>query len=182
MKFSELSLSNAFRIETEPLLDSRGYFNRVFCAEEFSKHNLPTFWPQCNNSFTSCAGTIRGLHFQLAPEAETKLIKCTNGIVLDVIVDLREDSPTFGNWHAEKLDSAKHNMICIPGGFAHGFQTLTANVEMLYFHSSPYQPEYEGGLRWNDKNLNIKWPLALTKISSKDAELPFLSQLKQFKR
>lgn len=182
MKFSELGLANAFSIETKPLSDSRGYFNRVFCAEEFSKYNLPTFWPQCNNSFTRCAGTIRGLHFQLAPKEETKLIKCTNGVVFDVIVDLRADSPTFGNWHAEKLDAAKHNMICIPGGFAHGFQALTANAEMLYFHSSPYQPEYEGGVRWDDKSLNIKWPLALTKISDRDAKLPFLSQLKQTKK
>lgn len=182
MKFSELGLANAFSIETKPLSDSRGYFNRVFCAEEFSKYNLPTFWPQCNYSFTRYAGTIRGLHFQFAPEEETKLIKCTNGIVFDVIVDLRAGSPTFGNWHAEKLDSAKHNMICIPGGFAHGFQALTANAEMLYFHSSPYQPEYEGGVRWDDKSLNIKWPLALTKISDRDAKLPFLSQLKQTKK
>ena len=118
-------------------------------------------------------------HFQFPPNAETKLIKCISGVVFDVIVDLREGSPTFGQWHAEKLDGSKQTMICIPAGFAHGFQTLTPNVEMLYFHSTPYRPEYEGGLRWNDETLKINWPLELTKISARDAQLPFLSEIRQ---
>ena len=180
MKFSELMFSNAFRIEAEPLHDSRGFFSRMFCSQEFSRHNLPTDWQQCNNSFTSLPGTIRGLHFQFSPKAETKLIKCLSGAVFDVIVDLRKSSPTFGQWYAERLESSKQNMICIPSGFAHGFQTLTPNVEMLYFHSSPYQPKYEGGLRWNDKNLKINWPLALTKISERDEKLPFLVEIENF--
>ena len=121
MKFFELSLENAFRIETEPLQDTRGFFNRLFCAEEFSRNNLPTFWPQFNSSFTSCSGTIRGLHFQFPPDAETKLIKCINGVVFDVIVDLREDSHLC-SIACRKLGCSKHSMICIPAGFAHGFR------------------------------------------------------------
>lgn len=180
MNFFELPLSNAYKIEIDQLSDHRGFFSRLFCAEKFAEIGLPTSWPQCNNSFTRHKGTIRGLHFQYPPKAETKLVRCINGVVFDVIVDLRINSSTFGQWHAELLDSNQRSMICVPNGFAHGFQALTPNAELLYFVSCPYSPKHEGGLNWADPSLSIKWPLELAKISSRDSKLPTLTEIKHF--
>lgn len=177
MKFKALSLSGAFKIELEKHGDSRGFFARLYCNEEFSARGLETCWSQCNMSFSASRGTIRGLHFQRPPAAETKLIRCTAGAVFDVIVDLRLGSPTYGQWCGERLDQHDRAMIYVPEGFAHGFQTLSDNVEMLYFHSHPYSAKDEGGLRWNDHNLGINWPLSVSDMSSRDINFPILNEL-----
>lgn len=177
MKFVPLPLEGARRVELEPRGDSRGFFARLFCADEFAAHGLETRWVQCNTSLSAAAGTIRGLHFQRPPMAEVKLVRCLRGAIWDVIVDLRQGSPTFGRWHGERLDDQNRSMIYVPQGFAHGFQTLTDGVEMLYFHAEAYSSAHEGGLRWNDPTVGIKWPLELTEQSARDAEFPGLDDL-----
>lgn len=177
MRFTELPLAGAYRVELEPRGDARGFFARLFCAEEFAAHGLATGWVQCNTSFTAAQGTVRGLHFQRPPMAETKLLRCIRGAIFDVIVDLRAGSPTFGKWHGERLDEANRTMICVPEGFAHGFQTLTPDVEMLYFHSAPYSAAHEGGLRWDDARVAVNWPLGVTEMSARDAAFPGLEAL-----
>jgi dTDP-4-dehydrorhamnose 3,5-epimerase len=177
VRFTELPLAGAFRVELEPRGDARGFFARLFCAEEFAAHGLATDWVQCNTSFTALQGTLRGLHFQRPPMAETKLLRCIRGAIFDVIVDLRAGSPTFGRWHGERLDDQNRTMICVPEGFAHGFQTLTPDVEMLYFHSAPYSAAHEGGLRWDDARVAVDWPLGVTEVSARDAAFPMLDML-----
>lgn len=177
MRFTELPLAGAYRVELEPRGDARGFFARLFCADEFAAHGLATAWVQCNTSFTAEQGTLRGLHFQRPPMAETKLLRCIRGAIFDVIVDLRAGSPTFGRWHGERLDDQNRRMICVPEGFAHGFQTLTPDVEMLYFHSAPYSAEYEGGLRWDDATVAVDWPLPVAEMSARDAAFPTLDEL-----
>ncbi len=172
-----MPLAGAFRVELEPRGDARGFFARLFCAEEFAAHGLATDWVQCNTSFTALQGTLRGLHFQRPPVAETKLLRCIRGAIFDVIVDLRAGSPTFGRWHGERLDDQNRTMICVPQGFAHGFQTLTPDVEMLYFHSAPYSAAHEGGLRWDDARVAVDWPLGVTEVSARDAAFPMLDML-----
>lgn len=172
-----MPLAGAFRVELEPRGDARGFFARLFCAEEFAAHGLATDWVQCNTSFTALQGTLRGLHFQRPPMAETKLLRCIRGAIFDVIVDLRAGSPTFGRWHGERLDDQNRTMICVPEGFAHGFQTLTPDVEMLYFHSAPYSAAHEGGLRWDDARVAVDWPLGVTEVSARDAAFPMLDML-----
>ncbi|NGQ89455.1 dTDP-4-dehydrorhamnose 3,5-epimerase [Rhodobacter sp. HX-7-19] len=177
MRFTELPLAGAYRVELEPRGDARGFFARLFCAEEFAARGLATGWVQCNTSFTAAQGTVRGLHFQRPPMAETKLLRCIRGAIFDVIVDLRAGSPTFGRWHGERLDDQNRAMICVPEGFAHGFQTLTPDVEMLYFHSAPYSAAHEGGLRWDDAKVAVSWPLGVTEMSARDAAFPTLDKL-----
>jgi dTDP-4-dehydrorhamnose 3,5-epimerase len=128
-------------------------------------------------SFSANRGTVRGLHFQRPPAAETKLVRCTQGAVFDVIVDLRLRSATYGQWHGERLEKASLTMICVPEGFAHGFQTLTDSVELLYFHSRSYSAKDEGGLRWDDARLGIPWPIQVTDISTRDRTFPSLDEL-----
>jgi dTDP-4-dehydrorhamnose 3,5-epimerase len=177
VRFTELPLAGAFRVELEPRGDARGFFARLFCAEEFAAHGLATGWVQCNTSFTAAQGTVRGLHFQRPPMAETKLLRCIRGAIFDVIVDLRAGSPTFGRWHGERLDDQNRTMICVPEGFAHGFQALTPDVEMLYFHSALYSAAHEGGLRWDDARVAVNWPLGVTEMSARDAAFPGLEAL-----
>jgi dTDP-4-dehydrorhamnose 3,5-epimerase len=177
VKFTELPLAGAFRVELEPRGDARGFFARMFCNEEFAAYGLATEWVQCNTSFSAIMGTLRGLHFQRTPMAETKLLRCIRGTIFDVIVDLRAGSPTFGRWHGERMGEQNRTMICVPAGFAHGFQTLTPDVEMLYFHSAPYSATHEGGLLWNDVRVAVTWPLAVTEISVRDAAFPTLDML-----
>ncbi len=177
MKFVRLPLTGAYRVDLEPQGDSRGFFARLFCVEEFAKYRLETRWVQCNTSFTAATGTIRGLHFQRPPMAEAKLVRCVRGAIWDVIVDLREASNTFGRWHGERLDDQNRSMLYVPKGFAHGFQTLTDGVEMLYFHSEKYSRQHEAGLRWNDPAVAIDWPLKLTEQSGRDAGFPSVDTL-----
>lgn len=177
MKFTPLPLAGAFRIDLEPRGDERGFFARLFCTQEFSTHGLATEWAQCNTSLTADPGSLRGLHFQRPPAAEVKLVRCLRGAVWDVVVDLREGSPTFGRWHGERLDDANRAMMYVPQGFAHGFQTLTAGVEMLYFHSAPYSAAHEDGLRWDDPTVAVAWPLRVTVISPRDAGFATIEKL-----
>lgn len=177
MIFVPLPLAGAFRVELEPHGDSRGFFARMFCAEEFARQGLEAQWVQGNTSYTSAAGTIRGMHFQRPPMAEVKLLRCLRGAVWDVIVDLRSGSPTYGRWHGERLDDQNRHMFYVPQGFAHGFQTLTDDVEMLYFHSQTYSKADEGGLRWDDPAVSIDWPLKGNGHSARDAAFSGLDAL-----
>jgi dTDP-4-dehydrorhamnose 3,5-epimerase len=165
------------RIDLELRGDQRGFFARLFCAEEFEALGLNARWAQCNTSFSAEMGALRGLHFQRPPMAEIKLVRCMRGAVWDVIVDLREGSATFGQWHGERIDESNRTMIYIPEGFAHGFQTLTTEVEMLYFHSTPYSAAHEGGLRWDDPTVAVDWPRPVTVMSARDTALPALENL-----
>lgn len=155
--------------------DERGFLSRVFCSEELRVYGW--VWPisQINHALTKEAGTVRGMHFQYPPKAEAKLVSCVRGAVWDVAVDLRKDSPTFLRWHAEELSAANRRALLIPPGFAHGFQTLERDCELLYLHSEPYDPELEGALNPRAPELGITWPLAVSAISDKDANRPMIS-------
>lgn len=168
MRFFEVSLAGAYEIKPEPFTDERGLFARTFCLKEFEKIGFYKQIVQINHSVTRQKGSIRGMHYQLPPFCETKIIRCVQGKVLDVIIDLREGSPTFMRWHGVELSQDNLRMIYIPEGFAHGFQTLTDNVELIYHHSAFYNPEYERGLRFDDPVLGIKWPLPVDAMSPKD--------------
>lgn len=161
-------------IHLEPHEDSRGYFVRTYCDEEFKSHGLNTCWPQCNSSLTYRKGTLRGLHYQAAPKPEAKTIRCDLGAIFDVVVDLREDSPTYGKYETFQLKSTELTMLYIPCGFAHGFQTLEDSSRVLYQMSEVYYPELARGIRWNDPRLGISWPIKDPELSDRDATLPFL--------
>lgn len=177
MIFSALSIAGAYRIDLERRGDSRGFFARFFCATEFGDHGLCTQWVQCNTSYSQAEGTLRGFHFQRPPMSETKLVRCIKGAVFDVIVDLRAGSPTFGTWEAVELNDDNRAMIYIPQGCAHGFQTLAPDTELMYFHSQVYSPAHEGGLRYDDPQLDVPWPRQITGVSARDAAHPWLTQL-----
>lgn len=177
MIFTELPLQGAFRVDLERRGDERGFFARLFCTGEFAEHGLNTTWAQVNNSFSHSVGTVRGLHFQRSPMAEVKLVRCLKGAIWDVIVDLRAGSSTFGQWTALTLDDENRTMIYIPAGFAHGFQTLRPDTELLYFHSQFYSTAHEGGLAHDDPMLGIPWPMPVNGLSARDAAFPQLIAL-----
>lgn len=162
-------------MQREVLGDSRGSLSRLFCVEELSVLGWGPCVAQVNLTCTSRSGTIRGLHFQYPPHAEKKLVTCIRGRVWDLIVDIRAGSPTFLMWHAEVLSDENHRSLLIPEGFAHGFQTLSDEVEMLYCHSAAYVAAAEGGLYPLDPYLQISWPLPITEISARDRQHPALS-------
>lgn len=177
MRFTELPLAGAYLIEVEPRGDERGFFARVFCAREFAAHGLSTDWSQSNTSFSAQMGTVRGMHFQRPPHGEVKLVRCTSGAIFDAIVDMRAGSPTYGRWYGVRLDAESRNMLYVPVGFAHGFQTLCEKTEVHYMVSSFYVPEAEGGLRHDDPEIGIDWPEAVTVMSDRDRHHPdFLAQ------
>jgi len=167
-------------IQRKLLGDHRGYLERLFCKEEFQAILGHKIIAQINHTFTAEQSTIRGMHFQHPPFAETKFISCLRGEVFDVAVDLRASSPTFLKWHAELLTADNQKTLLIPEGFAHGFQTLTKNCEMLYFHTMPYQQNAEDGLHPADPALGITWPMPITEMSSRDSGHLFLNE-KNFK-
>lgn len=168
MIFTETSLKNSYIIDIEPLADDRGWFARTYCKNEFNKIGLTQEWVQLNHSFTRQKGTIRGMHYQLPPYSEIKLVRCIAGAVYDVIIDLRIESSTFLKYFTIELSSKNRRMIYIPQGFAHGFQTLTDDSEIIYHHSQFYMPGAEGGIKYNDPKVNIEWPLPVKNISSRD--------------
>lgn len=172
MIFEPLPLQGAFRIDLEPREDERGFFARLFCARTFAAHGLATAWTQINTSATRRAGTVRGMHFQRAPGAEAKLVKCLKGAVYDVLVDLRTGSPTFGRWTGLELTAGNRAMAYVPKGFAHGFQTLAPDTELLYFHDADHSADHEGGVSHADPDLAIRWPLPVADLSKRDAALP----------
>jgi dTDP-4-dehydrorhamnose 3,5-epimerase len=175
MKFSELKLAGAYRIDLEPCGDERGQFTRLFCATELKKIGLTKPIVNINHSYTQQKGTVRGLHFQHPPDCEIKIVKCIRGTVWDCIVDIRKGSPTFLKWDAAELSSENNQMIYVPEGFAHSFQTLTDDVEMIYFITNFYAPKNEDGLCYNDPVLNINFPLEVTIISDRDRRHPLIS-------
>ena len=177
MIFTPLGLQGAYAVDLDRREDARGFFARLFCAKEFADHDLAVTWTQCNTSFSREIGTLRGLHFQRAPMAEAKLVKCLHGAVFDVLVDLRQKSPTFGQWTSLELSADNRTMAYVPPGFAHGFQTLAPDTELLYFHTQVYSPAHEGGLRFDDPALNIRWPLPVCDLSPRDAAHPDLATL-----
>ena len=160
MIFSETKLPGAFIIEIQRLEDERGFFGRSFCSLEFEERGLNPFVAQCNVSFNRDAGTLRGMHFQAAPHAEEKLVRCTRGALYDVIIDLRPESPSFKRWVSLELTEDNGRMLYIPKGFAHGFQTLADKTEIFYQMSTCYHPESGRGVRWNDPAFGIQWPAA----------------------
>ena len=177
MIFGHTSLDGLFAIEAEKRIDDRGYFARTWCLDEFYAHGLELGFTQCSTSFNRRRGTLRGLHYQAAPHAEAKLVRCTTGRLFDVAVDLRPDSPTRGRWHAEELSADNCCMLYIPAGFAHGFQTLEDETELFYQISEPYHAEAARGVRWDDPDLAIAWPLADPILSPRDRALPPLAEL-----
>ena len=174
MNFLETKLKGSFIFETTPYIDERGFFERFFCKKEFKENNLLTNIVQVNHSFTSKKGAVRGLHYQNPPYTETKIIKCIKGSILDIIVDLRRGSETFLQYFTVELNNINNRMIYIPDGFAHGFQTLEENSELLYFHTQFYNKESEGALNILDKKLNIKLPLKITEMSERDNNHKFI--------
>lgn len=176
MRFIELDVDGAFRIELEPHHDERGFFARVFCEDEFRAVGLPVRFPQSSLSISHHRGTLRGLHFR-ADGREAKHIQCIAGAVFDVVADVRRGSPTYGKWDAVELTAENHQAIYVPPGCAHGHLTLTDEAELLYRMSASYAPDQERGVRWNDPDLAIEWPFEPTQISSRDEALPFLAAL-----
>ncbi len=176
MIFTPLPLPGAWEIGLEPRSDARGLFARIFCEREFAANGLVTHWVQMNVSLSRERGTLRGMHFQRAPAAEVKLVRCLRGRAFDVIVDLRPGSANFGRHCAVTLDPDRRNAVYVPEGFAHGFQTLEPDTELQYFHSAAYAPEHEGGVNALDPALGIDWPLPPVNLSGRDRALPPLNR------
>jgi dTDP-4-dehydrorhamnose 3,5-epimerase len=172
MIFNEIRLPGAYVVELERRKDERGYFARTFGTDEFERAGLNPAVAQCSTSFNSLAGTVRGMHFQAPPHAECKLVRCTRGAIFDVIVDLRTDSPLYCEWFAIELTPDSGQMLYIPDGLAHGFQTLEDGTEVAYQISEHYSPSHALGVRWDDPVFEIQWPLAVTTISERDRSYP----------
>jgi dTDP-4-dehydrorhamnose 3,5-epimerase len=176
MIFTETKLQGSYTVELEPFSDERGWFARYFCMDEFMHIGHTKAWLQMNHSTTYKKGSIRGMHYQLPPFSEIKLVRCIAGSVLDVIIDVRKRSPTFLQWFGAELSAANKMMMYIPEGFAHGFQCLTDNCELLYHHSEYYKPNVEAGIRYNEPKANIQWQLPVSVISQRDMSHSFLDE------
>jgi dTDP-4-dehydrorhamnose 3,5-epimerase len=171
---ASLPLAGLKLVERQRLGDDRGFLSRMFCAEELAESGWQKPIAQISHTYTCQKGTVRGLHFQYYPHAEMKLVSVIRGELWDVAVDLREGSPTYLQWHGETLSAQNNRAMLIPEGFAHGFQAVTDDVEILYCHSAAYSEEAEGGLNPMDTKLNIKWPLPISRMSSRDQSHPFI--------
>ncbi len=172
MIFNPTPLKDAHLIELEKRGDDRGFFARLYCENEFGAAGLESRFVQANNSLSAKKGTLRGLHYQLMPSSEVKVVRCVKGALWDVIVDLRPDSPNYTQWFGAELTADNRRMMYVPRGFAHAILTLAEDTEALYLVSSFYAPNCERGLRWNDQKFAIKWPIQPTDISAKDAIWP----------
>ena len=172
MRFIETELPGAFVIEGDPIGDERGEFVRIFCAEEFKDHGLNPHVAQCSVSVNRARGTLRGMHFQLGPQSECKLVRCLRGAIYDVIVDLRPDSPTYTRWTAVELAYGSHRLIYVPEGMAHGFQTLQDDTEVAYQMSRAFSPAHYRGVRYNDPAFAICWPAPVICVSERDRGYP----------
>jgi dTDP-4-dehydrorhamnose 3,5-epimerase len=173
MKYTPLKIKDACVVDLEPHGDSRGFFSRVLCQKEFEGQGLDKRVVQINNSYNRYKGTLRGLHYQLPPSMETKLVRVVRGALWDVIVDMRQDSPTFMQWDGVELTAENRRMIYVPNGCAHGIITLEDHTEMLYFVSEYYDPSNERGGKWDDPKYGIKWPIEPKIISEKDQKNPY---------
>jgi dTDP-4-dehydrorhamnose 3,5-epimerase len=176
MQFEPTMFRDAYLARLELVRDSRGFFARTFCVEEFADRGLETNYPQHSISFSARRGTVRGMHYQRDPHGEAKLVRCAKGVILDVIIDIRADSPTYCRWQKFELSSANGHQLYIPKGFAHGFQTLSDDTEVNYLISAQYKPELAHGIRYNDPAFGISWPLSVTEISEKDLHWPDFSK------
>jgi dTDP-4-dehydrorhamnose 3,5-epimerase len=172
MRFSQTKVNGAYEIEIEPVEDERGFFARTWCEEEFRRQGLNPRLVQCSISFNPKKSTLRGMHYQLAPHAESKLVRCTQGSIYDVILDLRPNSTTFCHWTAVVLTAATRNMAYIPEGCAHGFLTLEHNCEVFYQMSESYHADSARGVRWSDPAFQIQWPAPVQVISDRDRTYP----------
>ena len=173
MLFTETTLKGAYLVEIEPLQDERGFFSRTFCRNEFERHGLNPNVAQCSLSYNRQRGTLRGLHYQIVPRPEAKLVRCTAGSIFDVIVDLRPSSPTYCQWVGVELSGrGRRGMLYVPEGFAHGFQTLEDDTEVVYQISEFHSPDYARGVRWNDPAFAIQWPEDRRVISDRDRSFP----------
>lgn len=172
--FIQTPLAGLLLVQRKAAEDQRGFLSRFYCADEFASVGFGKHIAQINHSFTCNKGAVRGLHFQYPPHAEVKLVSCLKGEVLDVAVDLRCGSPTFLRWHGEILSASNRRCLLIPEGYAHGFQTLTEDCELIYLHTAAYYPEAEGALNIADPSLNIAWPLPITDLSERDRNHPFI--------
>lgn len=176
MQFRPLSIAGAMVVEVERREDSRGFFARSFCRDEFAAQGLPPDFVQCNLSWNARRGTLRGMHFQRAPSREGKLVRCTAGAIWDVVLDLRPDSPTYLRWEAAELTASNRRALYIPPGLAHGFQTLADDTEVFYQMTDMYAPDLADGVRWNDPAFGIDWPVADPILSERDAAYPLLAR------
>lgn len=174
MKFTPTPLQGSYIVDLEPFSDDRGWFARTFCKSEFEQIGHAGEWVQLNHSFTAKAGSLRGMHFQYPPHGEIKMVRCIAGAIHDVIIDIRQNSATFLQWFGAELSAANRKMLYIPIGFAHGFQTLTDNCELIYHHTSFYTLGAEGGIRYDDKKIGIQWPQPVRDISARDKSHPYL--------
>lgn len=172
MRFNETPVKGAYVIDLEKREDERGFFARFFCVEEFAKQGLENRFVQMNNSLSVQKGTLRGMHYQLKPKEETKVVRCLKGSLYDVVLDLRPDSPTFGKHFGAQLTAENRKMMYVPCGCAHGFITLEDNSEVFYLVSEFYSKEWERGVRWNDPKFGILWPCEPVVISERDQKLP----------
>ena len=179
MIFAETRLKGAYIIEPARLEDERGFFARTFCHREFAEHGIAFNFVQCNISFNEQKGSLRGMHYQVKPHAEAKLVRCTMGAIYDVIIDLRVDSPTFSQWISAELTARNRKMLFVPEGFAHGFQTLEDDTEVFYHMSRDHHPESSRGIRWEDPAIGIRWPRANPTVSERDRALPCLDAHRQ---
>ena len=181
MIFKETNLKGNYLIDLEKKEDDRGFFSRFFCKKEFLEKGLNISWVQINNSFNKRKGTLRGLHFQRSPNEEIKLIRCLKGAIWDVVVDLHENSKTFGKWFGTKLSDKNRRMMYVPKGFAHGFISLESKTEILYLVSNFYKPSSEDTIIWNDEDIGIEWPLNPVEISVKDLKGKIFKKTKSIK-
>jgi dTDP-4-dehydrorhamnose 3,5-epimerase len=168
-------LPGLLRMARQQARDTRGFFSRFFCAQELAQAGITRPIAQINHTYTARVGTVRGLHFQHRPHTEDKIISCLRGEIFDVAVDLRKDSPTFLHWHAEILSAHNAYSLLVPQGFAHGFQTLSDDCELLYLHTHPHTPQAEGALHVSDPRLAIGWPMPFTDLSERDTQHPHLT-------
>ena len=171
MIFTETKLKGAFVINIEPHKDERGFFARAWCQDEFERHGLNPRLVQCSISFNNKRGTLRGMHYQAPPFEEAKLVRCTRGVIYDVIIDVRNDSPTFQQWFSVELSAENRRALYIPEGFAHGFQTLVDDSEVFYYMSEFFHPECARGVQWDDPAFGIVWPIVSPIISEKDSKI-----------
>lgn len=181
MKITSLEIPAVRLIELSRREDDRGFFARLSCQTELATAGLEGNWLQINNSFTAEKGVLRGIHFQRAPSAEVKMVRCIKGAIFDVAVDLRDGSKTFGKWVSRTLTSENREMLYIPEGFGHGFQSLERDSEIIYFNTANYDPEREGGVRHDDPEIGVAWPVPIAFTSERDKNLPGLSSLQPIK-
>ena len=176
MKYTPTNVDGVLIVDIEPHRDARGFFSRSFCANEFERYGMDSAVAQTNISYNHTRGTLRGLHRQMPPYREAKLVRCTHGAIVDVAVDVRPESPTYARHVMVELTAENHRALFLPPYVAHGFQTLLDDTEVIYQVSGPYAPDGEQGFRWDDPEFKIQWPLAISVISEKDAGWPLVAQ------